>query len=119
MSEAPTSVDTCCNYVYDDGRGCENQGNPCWLPGWIEDDQNPDEPHEYLCGKHMFVSGYCPGCGLFWGGIESFEFSEYHLCDNCEDEVRAEEEEMDEVYSTYPFDSEDDWHAEQEEGVDG
>ena len=94
-------VDTRCGHFYPNKTRCKHEGNPCWLPGWIDEDDSPDNPHDYLCGKHMFVHGYCPGCGLFWGGIESFEFSDHHLCDNCEDELRAEMEEDDDGYDYY------------------
>ena len=114
MSETATEVDTRCNFIYPNGKRCKHEGNPCWLEGW-----NPEKgPDDYYCSKHAFEVGYCPGCGLFWGGVESFEFSDHHLCDNCEDELRAEmeedeDEEMDYVYSQYPFDGEHDWEREE------
>ncbi len=102
-------VDTRCGYLTEQGERCEQEGNPCWLGSAYE------EPHEYLCGKHMFQSGYCPGCGLFWGGVESFEFSDHHLCENCESELREEDDEMEATYSSYPFDCEEDWGEEEDD----
>ena len=94
-----TAFDTRCGHFYSNHQRCKHPGEPCWLSGYAEEDNNQSEPYEYLCGKHMFAHGYCPGCGQFWGGIESFEFSRYHLCDNCEDDLRSElEEEMDDDY---------------------
>ena len=107
---AESRVDTRCGHVFENGKRCEQEGNPCYLGGSYE------EPDEYFCGKHQFEQGYCPGCGLFYGGIESFEFSDHHLCDNCESEIQVELERedalMDETYATYPFDCEDDWTRE-------
>lgn len=103
--------DTFCGHLYPDGTRCTEQGKPCWLPGWTGQEAPEDEgPYEYLCSKHMFQGGYCPGCGVFWAGIESFEFSPLQLCDDCTDEMEAELAQEEETYSTYPFDSEDDWH---------
>ncbi len=106
--ETEQQMDTRCGHIAENGERCEQEGNPCWLGSAYE------EPHEYLCGKHQFEAGYCPGCGLFWGGVESFEFSDHHLCENCESELR-EEDEMEETYSSYPFDGEEDWGEEEDD----
>lgn len=59
-------------------RGCDRWGLPCWLP-----DDVWNEPSEYYCYAHMHDQGYCPGCGNFWAGIESFDFSRSGYCENC------------------------------------
>lgn len=41
---------------------------------------------DYYCAKHCFENGYCYGCGEFWEGSESFDFSRNHLCSNCKDD---------------------------------
>ena len=91
-------IDTRCGHFYPNTKRCKYPGNPCWLEYWEEN----GEPSEYLCDKHMFLHGYCPGCGLFWGGVESFEFSDLHLCDNCADQVRSDFAEDDEEDDYWP-----------------
>ena len=51
-------------------RRCTQWGHPCWLP-----DDDWDAPSSYYCYSHMHDQGFCPGCGNFWAGIESFDFS--------------------------------------------
>lgn len=72
-------------------RDCRRFGNPCWLP----DDR--DEPSEYYCAHHMYDAGFCPGCGNFWAGVESFDFSRTGLCENCASQ------------GDYDDDDDDDW----------
>jgi hypothetical protein len=50
----------------------------------------------FYCWEHAHAAGFCYRCGEFWGGIESFDFNQSHLCDNCEFEVRADDGEFDE-----------------------
>lgn len=91
--------------------GCQEEGNPCWLPG----NYDADHPDFWHCGKHMHQEGFCWGCGTFWGGVESFDFgagARTGLCENCLSSGEFDEdedEEMDAVYSSYPFDGEGDW----------
>lgn len=56
-------------------RGCIRPANTCYLP---------DGEEEFYCYDHMRDMGYCPGCGQFWAGIESFDFSRTGYCENCE-----------------------------------
>lgn len=79
-------------------RGCKQDGNPCWLPDDL------DKPSEWYCWRHMYQAGYCPGCGNFSAGIESFDFSRYELCDNCEWQVKAEEEREQQDWEGWEFD---------------
>lgn len=55
---------------------------------------------EHYCPEHAEQNGYCWGCGLFCAGIERFDFAESYggikgLCENCEDEVKADMGEYD------------------------
>lgn len=64
--------------------GCTKEGIPCLLQWWDE------TPEEYFCSKHAFKHGYCPGCGVFWAGVESFDFGSSGLCEQCLDQIRAD-----------------------------
>lgn len=62
--------------------GCWNRNvTPCHLTEW---DGKP-QPTEYYCSAHASDAGFCWGCGQFWAGIESFDFSRSGLCDNCDE----------------------------------
>lgn len=61
----------------------------CYLPGI------KDAPSAYYCDQHAAAHGFCCGCGQFWAGVESFEFSRFHggfegLCEDCSDELKDE-----------------------------
>jgi hypothetical protein len=75
--------------------GCENDGDPCYIMG-------DDEPSHYYCIGHMYEEGFCPGCNLFWSGVESFDFSPAKLCSNCKDNIDYE-------LSDDDYFDEDDW----------
>ncbi len=71
---------------------CEEPG--CWERETIrcrivvEDERTGhyvDEFNNY-CGEHATQNGYCSGCGNFWAGAESFDFSRNGLCSNCKDD---------------------------------
>ena len=83
-------------------------------------------PDEYYCGEHVRDAGYCPGCGNFWAGCESFDFSPSGYCENCASEFDDESEDIDdENYwdfreydgAGYPVDhgSDDYWYTEPDE----
>jgi len=76
-------------------QGCRNFGNECRLP---------DMSEEWYCWEHMRDQGFCPGCGNFWAGIESFDFSRSGYCENC-----ASSEHWDDDYSDYWEDDLMDW----------
>jgi len=61
--------------------GCVRVGNPCYTNAC---DIDGEGPNGYWCPEHSQEAGFCYLCGLFWGGIESFEFGN-GLCDNCRD----------------------------------
>lgn len=57
---------------------------------------DPDQDkylYEHFCAEHCQEHGYCYGCGEFWAGCESFDFSSSGLCPNCradlDDELEA------------------------------
>ena len=65
---------------------------------WFPDSGGNDPPDRYYCFKHASENGFCPGCGGFWGGVESFEFgSDAGWCASCASEFDPiEEDEEDE-----------------------
>lgn len=75
-----------------DVQGCTEQGYPCVL--YVPEEN--EEHQETLCGTHALEHGYCPGCGNFWAGVESFDFGP-GLCENCrhdDDEPPPDEAEV-------------------------
>lgn len=68
--------------------GCKEPAIPCYLSG----SGPPDEPDDLLCAEHCTDEGYCWGCGNFWAGIETFDFSPDGLCENCGPEIRESED---------------------------
>ena len=67
---------------------------PCYLPSYTGPvDYNHADT--WLCPEHCQQEGFCWGCGQFWAGIESFDFSPTGLCDNCKDEDSAVMDEID------------------------
>lgn len=70
-------VRVCYRGVRCEERGCPQYGNPCWLP------DDTDQPSFHFCYDHMHDAGFCPGCGGFWAGVESFDFSRTGYCENC------------------------------------
>lgn len=63
--------------------GCASEGVECFFPDHVY----PHPPDAILCWEHIQHSGFCRGCGRFWGGVESFEFSRSKLCDDCQHEA--------------------------------
>lgn len=57
--------------------GCQEQGKPCWFtPG--------TRPDAYHCFDHRADAGFCIGCGLFYAGIERFDFGPGKgYCEHC------------------------------------
>lgn len=68
--------------------------------------------HEYYCAEHAKENGYCFGCGNFWAGNESFDFSSSIYCENCREEEYWEDEEeeyygmIDDYYSDLQYEEE-------------
>lgn len=71
-------------------QGCRQWGNPCWLP---DDDWN--KPSSHYCYDHMHNQGFCPGCGNFWAGVESFDFSRSGYCENCAGDAGLDDDDSD------------------------
>lgn len=67
--------------------GCQEEAIPCYC----DDDllAEPQRITEYLCCDHASKLGYCPGCGRFWAGVDSFD--SHGWCDDCWAEIRADE----------------------------
>lgn len=51
---------------------------------------HPDDPENWYCPEHAAEEGFCSCCGIFSAGIESFDFIHPGLCDNCYDQIEAD-----------------------------
>jgi hypothetical protein len=60
----------------------------CALPN---EGPSAEPEFEFFCCIHTQEHGYCWNCGQFFGGIESFDFDEAGLCDECEAEMRRDD----------------------------
>lgn len=70
--------------------GCHSKGMKCIISAALIGED--EDQMERYCSEHAAENGYCYGCGIFCAGIESFDFSWHRgLCDNCADEVKANE----------------------------
>lgn len=72
--------------------GCRSAGRLCVMQGWPRI-TGPDDPdiEEWFCREHAAAHGYCPCCGSFNAGIDSFERS--GICDHCADQLEDDSEE--------------------------
>ena len=93
-------------HVYHDGHpqtceheNCTADGIPCYYE-WTN-----GVPDAWYCTEHAHDEGFCPGCGLFNAGFESFDFSPSGLCESCHEQLRDELGEADE----YDDDSNEGW----------
>jgi hypothetical protein len=75
--------------------GCTNEGTPCYLMPLDE------EAVGYYCWEHAHDEGFCPSCGHFFAGWESFDFSPDGLCEGCREMYRDEMEDYDEYEDDY------------------
>lgn len=73
--------------------GCDATGFECCVLTGTDD----DPPVEYYCTDHAMQHGFCTVCGVFSAGMETFEFIHPGVCDTCDDELRAENDELDEI----------------------
>lgn len=75
-------------------KGCNRAGNvKCQLPGSFNDLTKKFEPdtYEYFCWEHAGKNGYCHCCGTFIAGW----IDDGTLCDNCRDEIKANDTDYD------------------------
>lgn len=95
--------------VWKSGHKCEHEG--CFKDGSVVchvPAEHDVELIEHLCQDHAYEAGYCSLCGIFWGGIESFDFNNpSHLCEYCLEQLKDEIGEDDDVngeneYGFYP-----------------
>lgn len=67
----------------------------------------PDGETVWYCEEHARRAGFCVGCGGFWGGVESFEFSRYPgYCEECSwefDRMAAWSDEPDDDWGYDPW----------------
>jgi hypothetical protein len=66
-----------------------------------------DEPDYRYCADCADKNGFCICCGIFSAGVDSFDFGRYPgYCDNCQDELRADDERWEEEAFEEEFDFE-------------
>ena len=75
---------------------CFNSARQFTYPN-LTGDPTTEVPIVFLCIDHAKEFGFCYGCGGFYGGVESFDFGQFNLCQDCYDEI-----------ATNDFDEEDD-----------
>lgn len=102
MSDTKEEIQVCQH------EGCQNTDVTSCSLDW--NDENVEI--YYYCSEHAKIEGFCPSCGYFWAGIESFDFNlnGMGVCDNCADEIRAETDDYDydDYYGDYDdYDEED------------
>ena len=83
--------------------GCTSGAISCYLM----DTDRDGLPDELLCSAHAAEAGYCMVCGDFWGGIESFDFLHPGVCDNCHDELEANDADFNDDWDMEDVDSAD------------
>lgn len=84
--------------------GCTNEGIPCYY------EITNDVPDAWHCSEHAHDAGFCPSCGMFNAGFESFDFSESGLCESCDEMFRSELDDFDEYDADY-----DEWEDYEDE----
>jgi len=62
------------------------------------------DTYDDYCADHCQKNGFCYGCGEFWAGSESFDFSRNGLCSNCKDDPDLVGYDYDEDYYEIPDD---------------
>lgn len=68
---------------------CKEHGDIYRHPDW---EGETSTQAEILCEKHAPQVGFCVGCGVFAGGLESFEFAPKvrGYCETCGDAIASE-----------------------------
>lgn len=65
----------------------------------ILDPETQEETGKKLCYDCCGNSGYCFGCGTFSAGTREYDLSEMgHYCDNCQDQIKSGNYEVEEDY---------------------
>ncbi len=64
--------------------GCKNVGDACFTLF------EPDNPMGFYCSEHKRETGVCPGCNMFYAGLESFDFSETGYCAGCSEAIDSD-----------------------------
>ncbi len=77
---------------------CGANAEPFYYPKYSEKEQPIFAG--YYCYDNAWGAGFCNSCGEFWGGIESFDFPQWHgnikgMCDRCSFSFRDELGEFD------------------------
>lgn len=89
-----------CTNVDGDVRCTSTETMPCFL----EVENDPAKADDWLCDEHIRHSGYCMGCGQFWGGIESFDFGN-GFCEHCNAEFDDNyDDDYDDDYGAIDYD---------------
>lgn len=82
-----------------DHEGCQALGIPCYY------DWTNEVPDGWYCHEHAHDAGFCPGCGLFNAGFESFDFSKTGYCESCQEEIESEfDDDLDDEVDDYDDD---------------
>jgi len=89
-----------CQHVEDEIQ-CEADGGPCYMY------QTDAEPEAWYCNDHAHQAGFCPQCGLFCAGQETFDFSPTGLCESCQEVFESEFD--DEDWDDDDYEDEDDF----------
>lgn len=82
-------------HICQDVDGCWRSGDKYSIDGHDELGKFFEEIH-YYCMEHAHSNGFCWGCRVAWGGVESFDFNPIGLCDNCFDDS--------DIYDCYDWD---------------
>jgi hypothetical protein len=83
-------------------QGCDRAGDiKCKLQGSYNEETKSFYPdtYEYFCAEHAGENGYCHCCGTFIAGWIDFGT----LCDNCRDEIEAND--------SWGDDEDDNWNS--------
>jgi hypothetical protein len=93
------------DHHFDNPVACSVEG--CRESGYIFEIDNPEISEIFtFCPQHAYEFGFCPSCGSFCGGIESFHFgpnAKSEICFECWEQIELENE---------PDDDDDGWGEE-------
>ena len=79
-------------------------------PPMSEKDEGKDYLKVQYCYGHAIKSGFCCGCGGFFAGCESFDFSKHQgYCDDCYDDFLSDTQDFEDGDFYGDFDYYDDY----------